>query len=246
MKIIIEVPEECNAFAEVIREVSSWLSREVRKSRNVGRPLDFRALEEGSADHASAFERATIEGLLRAATVDAAKIVVDGEPYARAVEGAGEYHTMAGTVKVERWLYRKVGERNGPTFDPLAARVGALEKGWLRSTVEAFARVAQEMPSRPAKALAECWKRLPYSRTSFEEIGHVGGERVVASIHEVEDAAAQRLVDALDERVASISVALDRVALPMEERKPRPVGRPKKGAAKNPVERVFRMATAQS
>lgn len=242
MKIIVEVPEECNALAEVIRSVAGWMSQEVRKARNLGRTVEFRGLEDASAAHANAFERAMLEGLLRAVAVDAEKIVVDGETYARAVEGTGEYHSLAGTVSVPRWLYRKTTERNGPTFDPIAARVGALDGGWLRSTAEAIARALQEMPTRPAQALAESMKRLPYSRTSFEHVGHLVGARVVGALPEVEDGAGQLLVAALDDRVKSASFAVDRVAMPMEESKPRPAGRPKKGAPKKPIDRVFRMA----
>jgi hypothetical protein len=242
MKIIIEVPDECNALAEVIGNVARWMTREVRKAKNLGRRVDFRALEDGAAEHASALERGMLEGLLRATAVDADRIVVDGEMYAKAVEGVGEYHSLAGTVKVPRWLYRKTSERNGPTFDPVASRVGALEGGWLRSTAEAIARLLQEMPTRPARALAESMKRLPYSRTIFENVGHMVGARVVAALPEVEDGAGQMLLGALDERVKSVSFAVDRVAMPMEESKPRPPGRPKNGAPKKPVDRVFRMA----
>jgi hypothetical protein len=242
MKIIIEVPDECNAFADVLGSVASWLRQEVRKAKNLGRPIDFRVLEDISAEHANAFERAMLEGLLRAMAIDADKIVVDGETYAKATDGVGEYHSLAGTVKVPRPLYRKTTERNGPTFDPIAARVGALEGGWLRSTAEAFARALQEMPTRPAQALASSMKRLPYSRTSFEHVGHLVGARVVAALPDVEDGAGQLLVAALEEQVKSVSFAVDRVAIPMEESKPRPVGRPKKGAPKKPVDRVFRMA----
>lgn len=39
-----------------------------------------------------------------------------------------------------------------------------------------------------------------------------------------------------------MSVSLDRVSVAMEEPRPRPTGRPKKGAAKRPVTRGFRMA----
>ena len=52
------------------------------------------------------------------------------------------------------------------------------------------------------------------------------------------------LIDGLEvpEEAAAVSVSLDRVSVPMEEPRPRPAGRPKKGTAKRPVARNFRMA----
>src|SRR5207247_10410484 len=82
--------------------------------------------------------------------------------------------------------------------------------------------------------------RLPYSRASFERVTHVVGALAVADHQDIEDA----LIDAIEVpgEATSVSVSLDRVSVPMEEPRPRPVGRPKKGAAKRPVERNFRMA----
>jgi hypothetical protein len=71
-------------------------------------------------------------------------------------------------------------------------------------------------------------------------VAHVVGALAVAGRQDIEDA----LIDAVKvpEEASSVSVSLDRVSVPMEEPRPRPVGRPKKGAPKRPVERNFRMA----
>src|SRR5260370_10377146 len=82
--------------------------------------------------------------------------------------------------------------------------------------------------------------RLPYSRASFERVTHVVGALAVADHQDIEGA----LIDALEVPVEafSVSVSLDRGSVPMEEPRPRPVGRPQKGAAKRPVVHNFRCA----
>ena len=82
--------------------------------------------------------------------------------------------------------------------------------------------------------------RLPYSRPSFERVAHAVGALFVSAHVAVEDA----LVEAYEvpAAVRSISVSLDRVSVPMEEPRARPLGRPKKGAARRPVARNYRMA----
>ena len=103
-----------------------------------------------------------------------------------------------------------------------------------------MAHAVQQGTSREAEAAAGEFGRLPYSRSSFESVAHLVGALAVADRQDIEDA----LIDAYEvpEEARSISVSLDRVSVPMEEPRPRPVGRPRKDAPKNPVERKFRMA----
>src|SRR5260370_37924922 len=100
-------------------------------------------------------------------------------------------------------------------------------------------RAVQQGTSREAVATAKEYRRLRYCRNSFERVAHLVGALAVADHQDIEDV----LIDALEvpEEARSISVSLDRVSVPMEEPRRRPVGRPKKGRPKEPVERNFRM-----
>lgn len=78
--------------------------------------------------------------------------------------------------------------------------------------------------SREAEGTSRALHRLPYSRNSFEQVAHALGALYGAQRVHVEAA----LVEALEvpEGSHSVSLSLDRVALPMEEPKARPVGPP--------------------
>ena len=93
--------------------------------------------------------------------------------------------------------------------------------------------------SREARATAREMGRLPYSRSSFGAWG-TPTTRFVSHHQQVEEA----IIEAwsVPEEACSVSASLDRVSIPMEEPLPRPRGRPRKGAAKRPIARVYRMA----
>ena len=139
-----------------------------------------------------------------------------------------------------RSLYREIGAPDAKTVDAVGLRAGVLGDGWLPATAAAIAFHVNQTTSREAAQAAKRSGRLVYSRSSFEDIAHLVGEHYVPRHKDVEDA----LIAAYEPpaQACSVSAALDRVSLPMEEPRPRPVGRPKKGAPKRPVARNFRMA----
>src|SRR5438105_12158292 len=242
-KMVIEVPEEFTEVGRAMAEHLATLQRTVSRLGG-GKAVDYAEIEESMAESAGRTELAGHRAVLQSLDIDVAAVIIGGVRYTRVGRCEAPYHTMAGSVSVERSLYRQLGERGGQpggrVVDPVSLRAGVVEDGWLPRAARAMAHAVQQGPSREAEASAREFGRLPYSRASFERVAHLVGALAVADHQDIEDA----LIDALEVPVEAyaVSVSLDRVSVPMEEPRPRPIGRPKKGAAKRPVERNFRMA----
>lgn len=239
IKIAAEFKELGDVFESILANVQGTIGR-----TGGGKAVDYAKVERAVADDAAKVERTANRAILQSLDVDLPVVVIGGERYTRVGRCPDNYHTMAGSVSVERSLYRRSGARGGTpegkVVDPVSLRAGVVGDGWLPHTARAMAHDVQKGTSREAEAGALEKGRLPYARASFERVAHLVGALAVASRQDIEDL----LIDAYEipAEAKSISVSLDRVSVPMEEPRPRPVGRPKKGAPKNPVEVKFRMA----
>jgi len=242
-KMTIEVPEQFEEVGKAMAEQLALLQRTVGRLGG-GKAVDYAAVEAAIAEGASKTERATHRAILKELDIDVPAVIIGGRRYTRVGRCAGAYHTMAGSVSVERSLYRQSGERGGQpggrVVDAVSLRAGVVGDGWLPQTARAMSYAVQQVTSREAEKTAREFGRLPYARVSFERVAHLVGALAVADHQDIEDV----LIDAVEvpAEACSVSVSLDRVSVPMEEPRPRPVGRPKKGAPKRPVERVFHMA----
>jgi hypothetical protein len=237
MPIMIAIPDECKASAEAVERLVGCTQRATHRAAG-GRAVDYAQIERQVGERAADVERAAHQRILSGLDVDAPAVVIDGRVHTRVHRDEGRYYTLAGDVVVTRSLYR--AERNGQVVDPVSLRTGAIDGGWLPETAAAMAYLLQHGPSRDAEQTAHRVGRLPYSRCSFERVGHAVGTLYGRSKTAIDDG----LIVALEipVRARAVSVGLDRVSLPMEEPRPRPVGRPRKDAPKRPVQRVYRMA----
>jgi len=96
--------------------------------------------------------------------------------------------------------------RNGPTVDAISLRAGVVADGWLSEAAQAMAHL-MACGLREAQSTAQALGRLPYSRSSFERMGHAMGALYGRHRCRVEAALAQALEE--PRHAASVSVSLD-------------------------------------
>jgi hypothetical protein len=238
--MVIEVPEELKDLGEAMRALLTVVDGAMKAAVG-GKAVDYARVERDVAEHTAALERAAHRGILQRLDVDHERVMIGGARHTRVGHSDATYYTLAGAVVVPgRALYRRDGERNGKVVDAVSLRAGALDGGWLPQTARAMAHLVQQGTSREAEETVAELRRLPYSRCSFERVAHQVGALYVAAHADIEDALMETFE--LPRGARSVSVSLDRVATPMEEPRPRPAGRPPKGAPKRPVSRVWRMS----
>jgi hypothetical protein len=237
MPIVISIPDDCKSLADAVQQLVTSVDRAQRRADG-GRALDYAQIERDIGERTAAIERAAHQNILTGLDVDAPAVVIDGRLHTRVHRTEGRYYTLAGDVAVERSLYRAV--RNGPVLDPISLRAGVVDGGWLPETATAMAHLLQQGTSREAETTGQRLGRAAYSHSSFERVGQAVGQLYATKKTAIDDA----LIVALEipPEARSVSFGIDRVSLPLEEPRPRPVGRPRKDAPKRPVQRVFRMA----
>jgi hypothetical protein len=238
-KRIIEIPEGMDVLADALQQMVDKVVAATRSTSD-GRAVDYAKIEEEFGERAQAAERGMHTAMLEALDVDAPRVTVGGKAHVRVSRGPGQYYTKAGEVTVVRSLYREVGAPGTKTVDAVGLRAGVLGDGWLPATAAAMAFLVSQATSREAAAGAQKTGRLAYSRSAFEDVAHLVGAQLDPLRKDVEDT----LIASYDPpaEAGSVSASIDRVALPMEEPKVRPIGRPRKNAPKRPVARNFRMA----
>jgi hypothetical protein len=237
MPIMISIPDDCKPLAEARTQLVTSLERAEHRAVG-GRAVDYGQIEREVGERTAAVERAVHQRILTALDIDAPTVVIEGRIHTRVHRAEGRYYTLAGDVVVARSLYRAT--RNGPVVDPISLRAGTVAGEWLPETATAIAHLLQQGTPREAEATARRVGRLPYSRSSFDRIGHAVAALYTREKTAIDDA----LIVALEIPAAArcVSFGRDRVSLPLEDPRPRPVGRPRTHAPTRPVRRVFRMA----
>src|SRR5438552_15858270 len=153
-RMVIEVPEELTelgkAMAEQLAEVQRTLARQ-----GGGKAVDYALVEQAVAEAGGRTEREAHRAILQSLDINVPAVVIGKERYNRVGRCEDQYHTMAGSVSVERSLYRKSGERGGQpggkVVDAVSLRAGVVGDGWLPHTARGMAHAIQQGTARRRK-----------------------------------------------------------------------------------------------
>jgi hypothetical protein len=207
-------------LARRLDEVLRLADEQYEQGRASGDAVDYGAFEERVARATYAkFEQDVHQIVLSGLDVDVPFIRVWGKHYCRVHRIERTYGSLSGPVIVERTLYRELGQRQGPALDPIAVRASVVDGSWLPRTARAIAHLMSQVTSREAEVTGRELMRLPYSRSSIERVGHAVGAEYLSRRENVEP----KLIEAceLPPGIASVSVSVDRVTVPMEEPVPK-------------------------
>ena len=239
MQMVIEIPDELKGVGEAVSAMVRQVEASWRSTRG-GRAVDYATIERQVAAGAAAIERASHQAVLQGLDIDQPRVGIEGKVYNRVGRYEAEYYTMVGPVRVARTLYREQGQRNAKTVNAVSLRSGAVAESWLPATAQAMAHQLQQGTSREAEATAQILGRLPYARSSFESIGQEVGRQYTAVRTDLEEVLMEEYP--IPSEAASVSVALDRVSVPMEEAVAAKGRAAQPGARQRKVWRQFRMA----
>jgi hypothetical protein len=146
---------------------------------------------------------------------DAEYLVIDGVQYKRHEIGAVEYHSLCGSMKIERYTYRQAGVRNGPTVVPMELAAGLMERATPALAFRAALGDAQ-CPGRQWEEQLRASHRRPPSRSTLERIAKKIGETVRKAAPEILPVV--RGEEKIHEDAVALSIGLDRTTIPMEEK----------------------------
>lgn len=237
-EIIVKVPGSHKAFAAAMQGIVDRVVRFTEEAPRQ-RSVDYRGHEVAIAEGCAAIEREAHGVSLAVLDVDAPRLKINGVLHHRVGRHVTAYKTRAGEVGVERTLYRSTGGRGKRAVNTVTLRSGAIADEWLPDTASVMAYRLARGTSREAEDASAVERTLPYSRSSFEKVGHAVGVAMRDRRVDIEEMLIAEME--IPNNAVSASVALDRTTVPMEEPRPRPPGRRKKGEAKNPIEVVYRM-----
>lgn len=205
---------------QVAPEPHQELARVIRMAvdAKVGADASFEQREVAALELTNEATRLFLQGELMAiADSHGEQVEVGGVFYKRHEPGTVRYFTLCGALDIERWTYRELGTRNGPTIVPME-----LEAGLIEQTTPALSyRIALGYAKDHMRSCEEDMKadhRCPPSRSTLERVAKTVGTEAKRVAPRIEPRL--RRAEHVPDGAVAISMGLDRTSVPMEEEIP--------------------------
>jgi hypothetical protein len=115
-------------------------------------------------------EREVLGDVMAASDVDADAIEIDGVAHRRVLRSAETYITAAGSVRVERWLYKNRRDPESHAIAAMDRRLGIVEGMWTPRAAEQAAWVVTQMTPQKAEELFERVGNMEPSKSSLDRL----------------------------------------------------------------------------
>jgi hypothetical protein len=102
-KMVIEIPEELKEVGEAFQRVLGDVQGTVARTGG-GKAVDYAEVETAMSEGAARVERAAHRAILQALDIDVPAVIIGGVRYTQVGRCPAPYHSMAGSVSVERSL----------------------------------------------------------------------------------------------------------------------------------------------
>lgn len=207
--------EVCHT-SDIFRSPAAQALRQFVQKRHstwgTGTP-EFETFEKELHGLMMAWERSVLADELAQYDVTAEQIEVGGVEYHPVLRSTATYMTAAGSVQVERHLYRPAG-RNGKSICPLELRAGIVVDFWTPWAARLGAYVvAQLPPGEGAQLFAELGAMAP-SRSSLDRL-----PRALSTVWEKQRQALEQAVrvrETVPPETVTVALSIDGVMAPMK------------------------------
>lgn len=186
-----------------------------RHVRRNNKPESFAEFEKSLHAQLVDFEREILAEEMARADVDTDAIVVDGVTYRRVVRCFETYFTAAGSVRIERTLYKDRTDETGRAISPMDLRLGIVEGRWTPVAAEQAAWVVSQMTPETAEELFKRVGNMTPSKSSLDRLPKALSARWEADRVHFEQAL--RDGDMIPQHAKAVAVSLDGVLAPMKD-----------------------------
>lgn len=107
-KVVLDVPKEFMGLVDTWRATLDSMKATLDRTDG-GKAVNYAEIERETSDQCRESEREAHRVILQALDIDVPTVVIGGIRYHRVGRCDAPYHTMAGSVSVERSLYRQAG-----------------------------------------------------------------------------------------------------------------------------------------